>query len=88
MCSEHVAELSREAQRPGEAGGAGVRVRRGQAALLSRSAGRYGHKPGDFVSCLPSSSLPGTPLSSHQGTFERPWLDTMIMEAVEISGED
>lgn len=43
---------------------------------------------GNFISYFLSSSLPGTPLSSHQGTFKRLWLDTMIMEAVEISAED
>ena len=83
---EHVAEFSRKAQCPGGAGGA--RVRRGRVAFLPRFAGRYGHKPGDFTSCFLPPSLPGTPLSSHQGTFKRLRLDTTIKEAVEISAED
>jgi len=44
--------------------------------------------PGDSIGRFLSSSLPGTPLSSHQGTFKRLRLDTAIMEALEISAED
>lgn len=44
--------------------------------------------PGDFIHCLLSSSLPGTPLSSHHGTSNRLWQDTTTVEAVEVSAQD
>lgn len=62
----------------------------GEGGQLSCPAllGDMDTNPGDFISCFLSSSLPGTPLPSHQGTFKRLWLNNMIMEAVEISAED
>lgn len=62
----------------------------GEGGLLSCPTllGDMDTNPGDFISCFLSSSLPGTPVPSQQGTFKRLWLDTKIMEAVEISTED
>lgn len=62
----------------------------GEDRQLSHPAllGDMDTNPGNLISCFLSSSLSGTPLSSHQGTFKRLWLGTTIMEAIEMSVGD
>lgn len=85
MCPDNMAGFSRKAQSPGGAGGDRVRCRKLPCLTL---LGDMDTNPGNFISWFLSSSLPGTPLSSHHGTSKRLWKDTMIMEAAEISAQD
>lgn len=64
--------------------------RSGEGGQLSCSAllGDTDTNLGDFISDFLSSSLPSGALFSHWDIFKSLWLDTTIMEAVEISAED